>query len=66
MTERIFADTNIFVRLLTLDEPKQAKAAVDLLNDARLGKFVIYVNVVTIAELVWVLESSFMSMKRNY
>lgn len=59
MTERIFADINIFVRLLTLDEPKQAKAAVDLLNDARLGKFVIYVNVVTIAELVWVLESSY-------
>lgn len=57
MTEYVFADTNIFVRLLTLDEPKQAKASVDLLNDARLGKFVIYVSVVTIAELVWVLES---------
>lgn len=59
MTERIFADTNIFVRLLTLDEPKQAKSAIDLLNDARLGKFTICVNVITVAELIWVLESTY-------
>jgi uncharacterized protein len=56
MTDIAFADTNIFVRLLTLDEPEQAKAAIDLLQDAQVGKLRLVVNVITIAELVWVLE----------
>ena len=55
--ERIFADTNLFLRLLTNDVPEQVDAFVDLLKKAADGEFQFVTNALVIAEIVWTLES---------
>ncbi len=55
--ERCFADTNLFLRYLTNDVPQQADAVERLLRQAAAGEFVLVVNSLVIAEIVWVLES---------
>ena len=49
---RITADTNLLVRALVQDDPKQADIAVKVLAQAEL----IAVTVPTLCELVWVLD----------
>lgn len=49
---RITADTNVLVRALVQDDPEQAKAATDLLEQAEL----IAIPVPVLCELVWVLR----------
>jgi len=56
-TERIFADTNLFLRYLTDDVPDQAEAFEKLLQKAIQGELRLVTNVMVIAELVWTLES---------
>jgi uncharacterized protein len=56
-SERFFADTNLFLRLLTNDVPEQVDAFVDLLKKAANGDFIIVINPMVIAEIVWTLES---------
>ena len=55
--ERIFADTNVFLRYLTDDVPAQADAVEQLLRRAAAGEIVLVTNSLTIAEIVWTLES---------
>lgn len=57
--KRVVIDTNLFVRYLTEDDPKKAKAVERLLNTAEKGEIRIFVPSIVIAELVWVLESSY-------
>ncbi len=55
--ERVFADTNLFLRYLTNDLPAQADAVEQLLHRASAGEIVLVVNSLVIAEIVWTLES---------
>ncbi len=62
-SERIFADTNLFLRLLTNDVPEQVDAFVDLLKKAADGEFQFVINPLVIAEIVWTLESYYQQPK---
>ncbi|MDA0745483.1 MAG: type II toxin-antitoxin system VapC family toxin [bacterium] len=55
--ERVFVDTNLFLRYLTNDVPEQAEAVDRLLRRAGRGKVVLVTGVLVIAEIVWTLES---------
>ncbi len=54
--ERIFVDTNLFLRFLTNDVPAQADRVEELLRQARQSKIVLVTNSMVIAEIVWTLE----------
>jgi predicted nucleic acid-binding protein len=56
-TERVFADTNLFLRYLTNDVPEQADAFERLLWKAAKGEVTLVINSLVIAEIVWTLES---------
>ena len=62
--ERVFADTNLFLRYLTNDVPIQADAVEQLLNRASDGEIVLVINSLVIAEIVWTLESYY-GLSRN-
>jgi predicted nucleic-acid-binding protein len=51
-------DTNVLVRYLTLDDPVQARAAVKLV-DSLTADEAGFLSLVVIAELAWVLETSY-------
>lgn len=55
--ERIFADTNLFLRYLTNDVPEQADAFEQLLRRAMSDEVTLVTNSLVIAEMVWTLES---------
>jgi predicted nucleic-acid-binding protein len=55
----IVIDTNLLVRYLTDDDPQKAKAVDVLLNRAGKGELRILIPSIVVAELVWVLESSY-------
>jgi predicted nucleic-acid-binding protein len=57
MAERVFADTNLFLRFLTNDVPKQADAFERILRQAFNGEITLALNSLVIAEIVWTLES---------
>jgi predicted nucleic-acid-binding protein len=55
--ERVFADTNLFLRYLTNDVPGQAEAFERLLKRAANEELLLGTNSLVIAEIVWTLES---------
>jgi predicted nucleic acid-binding protein len=55
--ERLFVDTNLFLRYLTNDIPAQAEILDRLLCQAAKGQVVLVSNPMVIAEIVWTLES---------
>ena len=54
---RHFVDTNLFLRFLTNDIPDQAHAVDQLLMRAEQGELQLHTSSLTIAEIVWTLES---------
>lgn len=54
-----FVDTNLFIRYLTNDDPYKADRVEKLLEDAAKGKVKLVTTEMVIAEIVWVLESSY-------
>jgi predicted nucleic-acid-binding protein len=54
---KYFADTNLFLRYLTDDVPDQAQAVEQLLDLAEKEEIELHTSVLTIAEIVWTLES---------
>ena len=52
-----FLDTNVFLRYLTNDIPEQAQALENLLRNAEEGECKLHTSVLSIAEIVWTLES---------
>lgn len=50
-------DTNVLVRLITRDDPHQARRAADLVAAAGEGE--LFINVVVLAELAWVLKRGY-------
>lgn len=56
MADIVFADTNLFLRYLTNDDVEQANAAESVLKKATNGDFLLFTNVLVVAEIVWVLN----------
>jgi predicted nucleic-acid-binding protein len=56
-SQRVFADTNLFLRFLTNDIPEQADAVENLLHQAAIGELTLVTNSMVLAEIVWTLES---------
>jgi len=56
-SNRLFADTNLFLRYLTNDVPAQAEAVEQVLRRAAAGEFVLVTNSLVMAEIVWTLET---------
>lgn len=56
-SETALVDANIFLRYLTGDVPGQASEARNLLERAERGEESLVTTALTIAEIVWVLES---------
>ncbi|KAF0221062.1 MAG: PilT domain-containing [Geobacteraceae bacterium] len=54
-----FVDTNLFIRYLTNDDPAKAERVERLLREAAAGKVRLVTAEMVIAEVVWVLESSY-------
>ena len=52
-----FVDTNIFLRFLVNDIPRQADACETIFRKAVAGEEALYTTDMVIAEIVWVLES---------
>ena len=57
--QRIFVDTNLFIRFLTNDIPEQADEVEGLLRRAGVGEIVLVTNNMVIAEIVWTLQSNY-------
>jgi len=57
MPERLFLDTNLFLRFLTNDVPAQADAVEELLERGAAGEVALVTSSLVIAEIVWTLES---------
>jgi predicted nucleic acid-binding protein len=52
-------DTNVFIRIFTNDDPKQAQAALAIFQKAADGELTLVINDLLIAEIIWILESSY-------
>ncbi len=55
--ERIFVDTNVFLRFLTGDDPEKAQRCRALFERAEQGQAEVLINVLVLAELAWTLRS---------
>lgn len=56
-SNRVFIDTNLFLRYLTNDQPKMADEVEKLLQRAAAGRLTLVTHVLVIAEIVWTLAS---------
>jgi len=52
-----FIDANIILRFLTKDPPPMAETALKIFEEAKGGKLSLLIIPITVAEVVWVLES---------
>lgn len=58
-------DTNVIVRYLVQDDPKQSKAANRIIEHAVSNDELLGISLVTLCELVWVLESCYQTTKEE-
>ena len=64
-TDTIFADTNLFLRYLTNDVPRQADLVEVLLQRAARGQVHLVTTALVLAEIVWTLESFYEVSKKD-
>ncbi|MBI4220050.1 MAG: type II toxin-antitoxin system VapC family toxin [Chloroflexi bacterium] len=55
----VFLDTNVFLRFLTRDDPRQAEACRGLFERAEAGQLRLTTSHLALAEIVWTLESHY-------
>lgn len=55
--DKVFVDTNVFLRFLTNDDPPKASRAEAFFKKAVAGKVKLVTNLMVIAEIIWTLES---------
>lgn len=55
--KEVLVDANLILRYFTKDPPDMAEAALGIFNKARSGKISLHILPLTVAEVVWVLES---------
>lgn len=60
-----FADTNLFLRVFVPDDLEQTNAALRVFQKAADGVFVLHTNALVIAEIIWVLSSSYKSTRKT-
>ena len=53
-------DTNVLVRYLTQDDPRQSRRANAVIEDDLAGDGRLHVDTVVLCELVWVLRAAFL------
>lgn len=58
-------DTNVLVRYLTQDDPRQSRRASALVAEAVAGGERLFVSAVTLCELVWVLHGAYAFDRRT-
>ena len=63
--KRAFIDANVILRYLIKDPPEIAEAALKTFMDAKNGKVFLLVANLTVAEVVWVLESFYKYSKNQ-
>ena len=63
--KRAFIDANVILRYLTKDPPEMAEAALKTFTNAENGKVFLLVTNLTVAEVVWVLESFYRYSKNQ-
>ena len=56
-------DTNVLVRYLAADDPKQMRAAEKLIEDCLRKKESLFISILVLCELVWVLDRSYRQSK---
>ncbi len=52
-------DTNVLVRYLTNDDPKQTQIAERILEECRASREPVFLTILVLCELFWVLDRSF-------
>ena len=52
-------DTNVLVRFLVNDDPRQSKVAKEIFRGAELARESLYVSSLVLLETIWVLESAY-------
>ena len=55
--KEVLVDANLILRYLTKDPPDMAEAALRIFDKAKSGKISLHILPLTVAEVVWVLES---------
>lgn len=63
--DRLFVDTNIFLRYLTDDDPAKAGRVESILRKAIDGELRLMTNLMVVAEMVWTLESYYGLSKQD-
>ena len=62
---KVFVDTNLFLRYLTNDIPEKAMLLENLLKKAESGQIKLVINSLVIAEIVWTLQSFYKFPKKK-
>ncbi len=62
---KVFVDTNLFLRYLTNDIPEKAVLLETLLKKAESGQIILVINSLVIAEIVWTLQSFYKFSKKK-
>ena len=62
---KFFIDTNIFLRVITQDEPKHAADCISVLSKLRDGKFVAFTSPLVLAEIQWTLSKFYNFEKKD-
>ena len=62
---KVFVDTNLFLRYLTNDIPEKAVLLETLLQKAESGQIKLVINTLIIAEIVWTLQSFYKFSKKK-
>ncbi len=55
--KQAYIDANVILRFLTKDPPSMAEASFKIFEEAKNGKISLLIIPITVAEVVWVLES---------
>lgn len=58
-------DTNIVIRYLVQDDPKQSKLANEFIEDSQKSKEGFWISQITLCEIFWVLEKRYKISKTN-
>jgi predicted nucleic-acid-binding protein len=63
--KRAYLDSNVILRFLTQDPPEMAENALKIIKEANKGQFTLIITSLTVAEIVWVLESFYGYSKKQ-
>ena len=62
---KAYIDSNVILRYLTQEPPKIAEKALKVFTDAKNGRLILLITLLTLAEVVWVLESFYGHSKKQ-